>query len=55
MPVHEKGTGHRTCVRAKAPVAVPLYEKLIAQLEQGLGKKIATGEFGGDMQGGAGK
>ena len=35
---------------SKAPVAIPLYEKLIAQLEQGLGKKIATGEFGGDMQ-----
>lgn len=35
---------------SKAPVAIPLYEKLIVQLEQDLGKKIATGEFGGDMQ-----
>jgi D-aminoacyl-tRNA deacylase len=38
-------------IRASKPdVAVPLYEKMITQLEQGLGKKIGTGEFGADMK-----
>jgi D-tyrosyl-tRNA(Tyr) deacylase len=35
---------------SKPPVAVPLYEKLIAALEQELGKPIQTGEFGADMK-----
>ncbi|MBC7903843.1 MAG: D-tyrosyl-tRNA(Tyr) deacylase [Gemmatimonadaceae bacterium] len=35
---------------AKSPVAIPLYEKLILQLEKDLGKSIGTGEFGADMQ-----
>lgn len=35
---------------SKPPVAVPLYEKLIARLEADLGKPIATGIFGADMQ-----
>jgi D-tyrosyl-tRNA(Tyr) deacylase len=35
---------------SKAPVAVPLYEKLIEQLQHDLGKKIFTGEFGADMK-----
>ncbi len=30
--------------------AVPLYEKLVSETEKLLGKKIATGEFGADMQ-----
>ncbi len=34
----------------KPPVALPLYEKMIAQLETDLGKTIFTGEFGADMQ-----
>lgn len=38
-------------IRASKPsVAIPLYEKLIVQLEADLGKKIFTGEFGADMQ-----
>lgn len=38
-------------IRASKPhVAVPLYEKLIARLEQELGKPIGTGEFGADMK-----
>jgi D-tyrosyl-tRNA(Tyr) deacylase len=37
--------------RASKPVvAVPLYESMIAQLQQLLGKKIATGTFGADMK-----
>jgi len=40
-----------TYIRAsKADVAIPIYEKLIAKLQQDLGKKIFTGKFGADMQ-----
>jgi D-tyrosyl-tRNA(Tyr) deacylase len=35
---------------SKASVAIPIYEKLIAQLEQDLEKKIFTGKFGADMK-----
>lgn len=35
---------------AKPDIAIPLYEKLIAQLEKDLGKKIETGTFGADMK-----
>ena len=31
-------------------VAVPLYEKFIQAIEQGLGRPVATGVFGADMQ-----
>ena len=31
-------------------VAVPLYEKFIQAIEQGLGRPVATGIFGADMQ-----
>jgi D-tyrosyl-tRNA(Tyr) deacylase len=38
-------------IRASKPdIAVPLYEKMIAQLEKDLGKSIGTGEFGADMK-----
>ena len=38
-------------IRASKPeFAIPLYEKMIVQLEKALGKKIFTGEFGADMQ-----
>lgn len=35
---------------SKPPVAVPLYEQMIRQLENDLGKPVATGIFGADMQ-----
>jgi D-aminoacyl-tRNA deacylase len=35
---------------AKPAVAIPLYEKMIVQLEKDLGKAIYTGEFGADMK-----
>lgn len=35
---------------AKPTVAIPVYEKMIFQLEAELGKKIKTGVFGADMQ-----
>ena len=38
-------------IRASKPdVAIPMYEKFIARLEQEFGKPIATGVFGADMQ-----
>jgi D-tyrosyl-tRNA(Tyr) deacylase len=38
-------------IRASKPdIAVPLYEKMIEQLEKDLGKSIQTGIFGADMQ-----
>ena len=35
---------------SKSDYAIPLYNKMILQLEQDLGRKIATGKFGADMQ-----
>jgi D-tyrosyl-tRNA(Tyr) deacylase len=35
---------------SKAEIAIPLYEKMILQLEKDLDKKIFTGEFGADMK-----
>jgi len=38
-------------LRASKPdYAIPVYEKMISQLEKDLGKKILTGEFGADMK-----
>lgn len=44
--------GHRpSYIRAaKPPIAVPLYEAFVRQLEEVMGKKVATGVFGADMQ-----
>ena len=35
---------------SKATVAIPIYQQMIDQLEQDLGKKIFTGKFGADMK-----
>jgi len=35
---------------SKSAVAIPLYEKMIQQLEKDLGQKIQTGIFGADMK-----
>jgi len=38
-------------IRASKPdFAVPMYEKMIQQLSEDLGKKVSTGEFGADMK-----
>lgn len=38
-------------IRASKPeIAIPVYEKMIAQLEKDTGKKIQTGIFGADMK-----
>ena len=46
----KKGNRPSYLKASKAAVAVPLYEKMIEQLETDLGKKIFTGEFGADMK-----
>jgi D-tyrosyl-tRNA(Tyr) deacylase len=35
---------------SKPPVAIPLYEAMIQQLEKEMGKPIQTGQFGTDMK-----
>jgi D-tyrosyl-tRNA(Tyr) deacylase len=35
---------------ARPEIAVPLYEKFMARVAEDLGKPVATGEFGADMQ-----
>lgn len=35
---------------SKPPIAVPLYEAMIRQLEKEMGKPIQTGRFGADMK-----
>lgn len=46
----KKGNRPSYIKASKPEVAVPLYEKMIKQLESDLGKKIHTGEFGADMK-----
>lgn len=46
----KKGARPSYIKASKPDVAIPLYERMIEQLEQDLGKPIATGVFGADMQ-----
>ncbi|MBC7423077.1 MAG: D-tyrosyl-tRNA(Tyr) deacylase [Ferruginibacter sp.] len=46
----KKGTRPSYMRASKQVVAIPIYEKMIAQLEADLGKKIFTGSFGADMK-----
>jgi D-tyrosyl-tRNA(Tyr) deacylase len=46
----KKGNRPSYIKASKPDVAIPLYEKMIAQLETDLGKKIQTGIFGADMK-----
>lgn len=46
----KKGNRPSYIKAAKPDVAIPLYETMIQQLEQDLGKKIACGVFGADMK-----
>ena len=46
----KKGNRPSYIKASKPPVAIPLYEKMIARLEMDLGKKIQTGIFGADMK-----
>ena len=46
----KKGNRPSYIKASKPEIAVPLYEKMIAQLEIDLAKRIFTGEFGADMK-----
>ena len=46
----KKGNRPSYIKASKPDVAIPLYEKMIEQLEKDLGKKIETGIFGADMK-----
>ncbi len=46
----KKGNRPSYIKASKPDIAIPLYEKMILQLEKDLGKKIYTGEFGADMK-----
>lgn len=46
----KKGNRPSYIKAAKPDIAIPLYEKFIAELEGALGKKIQTGQFGADMK-----
>ena len=46
----KKGNRPSYIKASKPEIAIPVYEKMIAQLEIDLGKKIFTGEFGADMK-----
>jgi len=45
----KKGNRPSYIKASKPDIAIPMYEKMITQLETDLGKKIYTGEFGADM------
>lgn len=46
----KKGNRPSFIEAARPEIAIPLYEKMIAQLEVDLGKPIETGVFGADMK-----
>lgn len=46
----KKGNRPSYIKASKPDVAIPLYEKMIHQLEMDLGRKIQTGIFGADMK-----
>lgn len=46
----KKGNRPSYLKASKPEVAIPLYEKMIGQLEKDLGKNIFTGQFGADMK-----
>jgi D-aminoacyl-tRNA deacylase len=46
----KKGNRPSYIKASKPPVAIPLYEQFIQQLQTDLGKPVGTGEFGADMK-----
>ncbi len=46
----KKGNRPSYIKASKPDIAIPMYEKMITQLETDLGKKIKTGIFGADMK-----
>jgi D-tyrosyl-tRNA(Tyr) deacylase len=51
LHVSTKKGNRPSYIRAsKPPVAIPLYEQFVQQLQTDLGKPVFTGEFGADMK-----
>jgi len=50
MASTKKGNRPSYVKAAKPEIAIPLYEKFIAQIETDLNKKVSTGVFGADMK-----
>ena len=50
MASTKKGNRPSYIKAAKPEIAIPLYEKFIAQIEADLNKKVGTGVFGADMK-----
>ena len=46
----KKGNRPSYIKAAKPEIAIPLYEKFVSQMENEVGKKIHTGQFGADMK-----
>ena len=46
----KKGNRPSYIKAAKPDIAIPMYEKFVAQLETDIGKKVGTGVFGADMK-----
>ena len=46
----KKGNRPSFIEAARPEIAIPLYKKMVHQLEKDLGKTIQTGEFGADMK-----
>jgi len=46
----KKGNRPSYIKAAKPEIAIPIYEKFVAQMETEIGKKVQTGQFGADMK-----
>jgi D-aminoacyl-tRNA deacylase len=46
----KKGNRPSYIKASKPPIAIPLYEQFVQQLQTDLGKPVGTGEFGADMK-----
>ncbi|WP_422859104.1 D-aminoacyl-tRNA deacylase [Flagellimonas sp. S174] len=46
----KKGNRPSYIKASKPDIAIPLYERFLAQMEQDLGKKVGSGVFGADMK-----
>jgi D-aminoacyl-tRNA deacylase len=46
----KKGNRPSYIKAAKPEIAIPIYENFITQIEQEIGKKVQTGQFGADMK-----
>ena len=46
----KKGNRPSYLKASKPEIAIPIYEKFVAQIEKDLGKKVGTGVFGADMK-----